>query len=545
MNTTPQRGRHVLVQSNTSPAAERRRLSPLAAKTLAIGGAVSVLATAIPVGLAATAATPEYVVNGGFDNGTNGWKTNTAAQSITAVSGGRTGQAASLGTSTTGDVVLNDAAATIPTTTSGKSYSVSAWVKTQTPGVSGQLRIREVSGSGVKTHSTPFKLGDSEWHEVKLSVTTTSSGGHLDLNVVGTSFATTSKLLVDDVSLTDASTSLATTSPAPTTASPAPTTSAPAPTTTSPAPTTSAPAPAPTTSSPAPAPTTSAPTTTAPSTATLTGTQTPEMGIPSKVLVGAAYGGNTDPSDFEQRIGGTLQIRRTFWRGDNVDSAVSTAAGDVAKGRIPWLSFKLPYTWSEMAAGKGDAWAKDLTQKLAALNAPVWVAFHHEPEGDGDVTQWVAMQRRLAPIVHANSNNVAFSTILTGWHQLYGDAKYSLDALYPGDGLVDIMGFDPYNEYGVVKDGKTITNPFNFGLSTLSAFAKSKKAAWGLAETALTDEASKVDPTWMDRTYSELSANGAIAMTYFNTELNAYGSWLINDPAKTQQFADILKRAEE
>ncbi len=512
---------------------------------------MSVLATAIPVGIAATAATSEYVVNGGFENGTTAWKTNTAAQSITAVSGGRTGQAASLATSTRGDVVLNDKVATVATTTSGKSYSVSAWVKTQTPGVSGQLRIREVSASGVKSHSTPFKLSDTQWHEVKLSVTTSSSGGHLDLNVVGTYFATTSKLLVDDVSLKDSSTGLATTSaaPAPTTTSPAPATSSPAPTTTSPAPTTSAPAPAPTTSTPAPAPTTAAPapapTAAATGTATLTGTQTPEMGIPSKVLVGAAYGGNTDPADFEQRIGGTLQIRRTFWRGDNVDSAVRMATGDVAKGRLPWLSFKLPYTWSEMAAGKGDAWAKDLTQKLAALNAPVWVAFHHEPEGDGDVTQWVAMQRRLAPIVHANSNNIAFSTILTGWHQLYGDSQYSLDALYPGDGLVDIMGFDPYNEYGVVKDGKTITNPFKFNLPALSAFAKSKKAAWGLAETALTDEASRVDPTWMDRTYSELSANGAIAMTYFNTEVNAYGSWLINDPAKTQQFADILRRAEE
>ncbi|WP_461163705.1 glycoside hydrolase family 26 protein [Arthrobacter sp. R4-81] len=271
----------------------------------------------------------------------------------------------------------------------------------------------------------------------------------------------------------------------------------------------------------------------------------PEMGIPNKVLVGASYGANTDPAEFEQKIGGTLQIRRTYWDGDKVDSAVRTASEDVAVGRIPWISFELPYNWAEMAAGKGDDWTIDLILKLAALKAPVWIAFHHEPEGDGEVRDWVAMQRQLAPIVHAHSDNVAFSTILTGWNQLYGEAQYSLDALYPGDGLVDIMGFDPYNEYGVVKDGVVITYPFDFGLPTLAAFAKSKKAAWGLAETGYTDDAAMADPLWLDRTYSELSAHGAIALTYFNTELNAYGSWLIDSPAKIKAFSNILKRAKE
>ena len=58
------------------------------------------------------------------------------------------------------------------------------------------------------------------------------------------------------------------------------------------------------------------------------------------------------------------------WRGDNVDSAVRMAAGDVAKGRLPWLSFKLPYTWSEMAAGKGDVFTQ-LQQFVNAQPAAV------------------------------------------------------------------------------------------------------------------------------------------------------------------------------
>ena len=34
------------------------------------------------------------------------------------------------------------------------------------------------------------------------------------------------------------------------------------------------------------------------------------------------------------------------------------AEADLAAGRLPWISFKLPYSWPDMAAGKGDAWAR-------------------------------------------------------------------------------------------------------------------------------------------------------------------------------------------
>ena len=47
------------------------------------------------------------------------------------------------------------------------------------------------------------------------------------------------------------------------------------------------------------------------------------------------------------------------------------------------MSFKLPHSWGEMAAGAGDAWAKNLAARFGRLNGPVWLAFHHEPEGDG------------------------------------------------------------------------------------------------------------------------------------------------------------------
>ena len=126
-------------------------------------------------------------------------------------------------------------------------------------------------------------------------------------------------------------------------------------------------------------------------------------------------------------MGQQLGVRRTYYGATQVDKAVSVSKADLAMDRLPWISFKLPYSWAEMAAGKGDAWATDLAAKLNKLDGPVWLAFHHEPEGDGDIKQWTAMQAHLAPIVRAAAPNVAYTIVVTGYHQFYGSA-----AVQPG-----------------------------------------------------------------------------------------------------------------
>ncbi len=83
----------------------------------------------------------------------------------------------------------------------------------------------------------------------------------------------------------------------------------------------------------------------------------------------------------EQKLGKTLPIHRTYWSANQVDGAVSTVAEDLADNRLPWISFKLPYSWSDMAAGKGDAWTPSTScDRLAVVGGPVWIAFHHEPD---------------------------------------------------------------------------------------------------------------------------------------------------------------------
>ncbi len=113
-------------------------------------------------------------------------------------------------------------------------------------------------------------------------------------------------------------------------------------------------------------------------------------------------------------MGQQLGVRRTYWGGTRWTRPSRLPRPTWPPAVLPWISFKLPYNWPEMAAGKGDTWVRDLSTKLSKLDGPVWLAFHHEPEGDGDITQWTAMQAHLAPIVRSTAPNVAYSIVLTG-----------------------------------------------------------------------------------------------------------------------------------
>ena len=265
-------------------------------------------------------------------------------------------------------------------------------------------------------------------------------------------------------------------------------------------------------------------------------------------LVGAAHGANTEPTSLENRAGQRLGVRRTYWTGTQVDSAVAVARLDVRRGRVPWISFKLPLSWEAMAAGQGDAWARDLARKLARVPGPVWLAFHHEPEGDGNLLAWRKMQERLAPLVRRIAPNVAYTVILTGWNQLYGDAAYGFDRLWPRGVEIDLAGFDLYNEYGVTKNGNyddrwpcmrcVFYRP-------LERWAERHDVAWGIAEFGWTDEAAARRPHWLRHTYHEVRKAGGVAFTYFDTPYNSIASWDLTSAAKKRLFTDIVGRGPE
>ena len=433
----------------------------------------------------------QYIANSGFTSGVTGWS---AAGRLAVSSVGLNGSPAAVLTADQLQMVtLSTNPRPVSSAAAGDVYQASASVRSTRAGQRSALVVREVAaGKTPVIHRTPFTLPDMSWHQITVQVPVTSPGASLLVQVQAAGQRVGDRFTVDDVALTlqkDGTSKLAE------------------------------------------------------PTCTFS-----ERGIPSSVcgpLLGAAYNSNTDPTPWEAELGRPLGVRRTYWGPTQVASAVKVAETDLAAHRIPWISFKLPYSWADMAAGKGDVWARDLATRLSALNGPVWVAFHHEPEGDGNIADWKAMQEHLAPIVRSTAPNVAYTAILMGWYQISGDTRYSLANVWPNT-KIDIAGFDPYNWYGTLKsngviDTKQVDMKKDY-FDPISTWAASKGLEWAVAETGYTNAAHDVDPTWLPRTFAGLKADHGIAMAYFNTPLNseATWTWVLGSAAKKAAFADTL-----
>jgi hypothetical protein len=255
-------------------------------------------------------------------------------------------------------------------------------------------------------------------------------------------------------------------------------------------------------------------------------------------LMGGAYKANDDPAPWEAELGDTLGVHRLFFSASQQSGAVTKAKASLAKKRLPWISFKLPYSWSEMAAGKGDAWAKDIATRFAAIGGPVWIAFHHEPENDGgDILQWKKVQERLGPIVRNTAPNVGFSVILMGYHQFFGDPKFAMSRIWPNT-KVDIAGFDVYDDF---KSGKHLDMDAYF--AKMQQWSASAGVPWGLAEAGITDAGLADRPSWFQDTYDRISARGGKAFAYFNTTLNSKVNYALTTSLKKQKFRETLRKA--
>jgi hypothetical protein len=259
-----------------------------------------------------------------------------------------------------------------------------------------------------------------------------------------------------------------------------------------------------------------------------------------KMLVGAAVGGNADPAPLEKSLGKPLRVHRTYWGGSQVDKAAATCSADTAAGRVPFITFKLPYSWKDMASGKGDAWARDLAGKLALIGGPVWVDFHHEPEGDGVASDWTAMQQRLIPLV--KSANVKVGVCYTGYQETHGDQTWTFEKTFPSE--AQFLAVDIYQMYGTVnattKKPLLKWSPLDTYYAQVSAFAKEVGVPWGLGETGVTDEALAAKPTALADLFGSARGNDAGFLAYFSSSLNSTGSWPLTGP-KLDAFSKELQ----
>ena len=144
----------------------------------------------------------ELVVNGTFETGVGGWRTNQSYTSLAAAPSGHSGSRSAVLTTPAGtNAVLNDRRSTVASTVAGDEFLVSAWVRTNKAGLAGQLRIREVLNGNVRTVTKRYELNSTGWQLVELSVAAARTGAAFDLNVLAWNLSSGQEIWVDDVSL--------------------------------------------------------------------------------------------------------------------------------------------------------------------------------------------------------------------------------------------------------------------------------------------------------------------------------------------------------
>lgn len=257
---------------------------------------------------------------------------------------------------------------------------------------------------------------------------------------------------------------------------------------------------------------------------------------PGTVYWGSSYQSNADPATFEANGGFQLGVHRTFWQGTNqsVTDAVATAKDDLLNKRLPMVSFKAPATWTQMAAGQQDAWIDSMLTKLDALNGPVWLVMHHEPEGGEGVNQpdeasgpagHLAMNRHVRVRMTAlGTKNVSLALVLMGCS--FNSTASSCPNRNPADwwdsSVYDLLGADTYWLDG--SPSQSIASSTVLVKTRQFAYSRGVDVAlfeWGLGATMTSAAASRIGEFY-DAMLAPLPVGQAriVAASYFNTSLN-------------------------
>lgn len=174
-------------------------------------------------------------------------------------------------------------------------------------------------------------------------------------------------------------------------------------------------------------------------------------------------------AEYEAAAGSRPDIIHLYERGDRPfpdDLQRQLAERRGAPRSLLYFSWKPAptLTWREVADGGADVTIDAAARRLAGYPYRLFVTIHHEPENDVvDVpgsgmtpADYVAMYRRVVDRLRAGgADNVVFVMTYMGfsrWASL-------VDALYPGDDVVDWIGYDPYGHETETSFARLLDRP--------------------------------------------------------------------------------------
>jgi hypothetical protein len=265
------------------------------------------------------------------------------------------------------------------------------------------------------------------------------------------------------------------------------------------------------------------------------------------------YFGSVEPNrtSREATLGQRDALVRSYWNigtvetnnGSGYQAAITKVGQDIAAGRVPWPSFKLTTngatktfdaTWAQAAAGTVDSRIIQILDGMSSAaggKGPIFVTWHHEPNGDGQTAaNYLAMNRHMQSLMAAYPNIVHVGAVLSAgyWQMSQGGGWNAVDWMRSDS--CDLFGLDIYNPWSPAngKAWTTVDQTWRLGgIAECLAIDPNKPIAigeWGVRTRPTSGETA----TWMQQSYDYCRNANVAVMAYWDSVVSGDEHWTLD-----------------
>jgi len=167
-------------------------------------------------------------------------------------------------------------------------------------------------------------------------------------------------------------------------------------------------------------------------------------------------------SRFQTQLGHPVQVVRLFmtageaFSGNTLGSKWNLVQTYASMGLRVHVSWKSSSSWAAIAGGSDDVRAQNIGNRLAGITPAGWFSFHHEPQGNGTASDYVAAFTRFMNIIKPLASAWRSSNVYVGGTFWFGNGGGPDPWWTPG---VDNVGCDTYNRRGAADGASQYATP--------------------------------------------------------------------------------------
>lgn len=241
--------------------------------------------------------------------------------------------------------------------------------------------------------------------------------------------------------------------------------------------------------------------------------------------------------DRQTSIYGPLDVVRVFYAG--MPASWSSIQSDIGQTRAIVSFNPSP---ASVLSGSLDGQLLDWFRQAPRDHVTRWV-YWHEPEddieaGSLDAGQYRAAWQHLDALAdQANNPRLRATLVLMCWTMEKNSHRNWRD-YYPGDSVIDVLGFDCYN--AGYRSGRYRAPSELFGPARQAATEAGKR--WGVAEmgsVVVSGDNGTGRANWLQDSASWLRANGARFASYFDSDVGV--DYRLLDDASRNSWRQIVQ----